>query len=394
MQAVATAGNILAGQSLTQIIQGAKAPAKMAKVIQDYPEVGAILDAYQKGEYHNLTLSQGALQALADATGVSTEVLLTSITAHQGIQGATNKELTVIDTHDELRQDSIQTLAHELDHVRGGKNETLADLAGLAAKLNTDAAIIANQDTINPIKAQLGDGTDTLTTAQNQALLNQNNQTFIENHEGKEGEWSYDHWGCIGNNCGDAGERGVRNSFLISNQEALIIKDALSIALPALDSLELANKYKNAKTDSEKQAILASALSIPVNKTGKILKAVKSGNKADVAKEMTAAQKRHEAYLKHSAKWSSGSFKDAYNRLTPGAKGVVSNDRVKTRYTSSDGRYIIIKDNENSYYRIYDNNRNQYLDNNGNVVSTGSRRGNDAKDYVQQQTHIKDTDGD
>ncbi len=128
---------------------------------------------------------------LFNTVGISTEVLLTSITAHQGIQGATNKELTVIDTHDELRQDSIQTLAHELDHVRGDKNETLADLAGLAAKLNTDAAIIANQDTINPIKAQLGDGTDTLTTAQNQALLNQNNQTFIENHEGKEGEWEY-----------------------------------------------------------------------------------------------------------------------------------------------------------------------------------------------------------
>ena len=161
------------------------------KVIQDYPEVGAILDAYQKGECHNLILSQEALQALADATGVNTEVLLTSITAQQGTQGATNKELTVIDTHDELRQDSIQTLAHELDHVRGGKNETLADLAGLAAKLNTEAVISANKDTINPIKAQLGDGTDTLTIAQNQALLNQNNQTFTENHEGKEGEWEY-----------------------------------------------------------------------------------------------------------------------------------------------------------------------------------------------------------
>lgn len=118
-------------------------------------------------------------------------MLLTSITAQRGIQGATNKTLTVIDTHDELRQDSIQTLAHELDHVRGGKNETLADLAGLAAKLNTDAAIIANQDTINPIKAQFGDGKDAQTTAQNQALLNQNNQIFIENHDGREGEWEY-----------------------------------------------------------------------------------------------------------------------------------------------------------------------------------------------------------
>ena len=92
-------------QTLTQAIQGAKAPAKMAKAIQDNPELAAILDAYQKGEYHNLTLSQKALQALSDATGISTEVLLTSITAQRGIQGATNKTLTVIDTHDELRQD-------------------------------------------------------------------------------------------------------------------------------------------------------------------------------------------------------------------------------------------------------------------------------------------------
>ena len=184
VQVAATVGNILThNQSFEQIILGIKAPAKMAKVIQDYPEIGAVLDAYQKGEYHNLTLSQEALQALADATGVSTEVLLTSITAQQGIQGATNKALTVIDTHDKLKADSIQTLAHELDHVRGGKNETLADLAGLAAKLNTDAATLANQDKINPIKAQLGDGKDANTTALNQVLLTQNNQTFTENHE-------------------------------------------------------------------------------------------------------------------------------------------------------------------------------------------------------------------
>lgn len=185
MQSVASAGN----QTLAQVIQGAKAPAKMAKVIQDYPEIGAILDGYQKGEYHNLTLSQEALQALADATGVSTEVLLTSITAQQGIQGGTNKVLTVIDTHDKLKADSIQTLDHELDHVRGGKNETLADLAGLAAKLNTDAATLTNQDKINPIKAQLGDGKDANTTALNQGLFTQNNQTFTDNHEGK--EWEY-----------------------------------------------------------------------------------------------------------------------------------------------------------------------------------------------------------
>ncbi|STY88600.1 hypothetical protein [Moraxella bovis] len=262
VQVIATTANVLTGnQTLTQAIQGAKAPAKMAKAIQDYPEIGAVLDAYQKGEYHNLALSQEALQALSDATGISTEVLLTSITAQRGIQGGTNKTLTVIDTHNELRQDSIQTLGHELDHIRGGKNETLADLAGLAAKLNTDAAIIANQDTISPIKAQLEDGKDAQTTAQNQALLEGNDKTFVENHDGREGEWSYDHWGCIGNNCGDAGERGIRNSFPISNQEALIIKEAIGTVVTPIAVMEA---YYKAETDVEKIEVIANL--IPANK--------------------------------------------------------------------------------------------------------------------------------
>ena len=71
VQVVATTANVLTdNQTLTQAIQGAKAPAKMAKAIQDSPELAAILDAYQKGEYHNLTLSQEVLQALSDACGI------------------------------------------------------------------------------------------------------------------------------------------------------------------------------------------------------------------------------------------------------------------------------------------------------------------------------------
>ncbi|AKG07079.1 hypothetical protein AAX06_01555 [Moraxella bovoculi] len=209
VQVVATTANVLTdNQTLTQAIQGARAPAKMAKAIQDNPELAAILDAYQKGEYHNLTLSQEALQALSDATGISTEVLLTSITAQRGKQGATNKTLTVIDTHDELRADSIQTRGHELDHIRGGKNETLADLAGLAAKLNTEAAIIAHQDKINPIKAQLGSSKDAQITAQNQVLLKGNDKTFTENHDGREGEWEYSDWSNIGPALGVSNEYG------------------------------------------------------------------------------------------------------------------------------------------------------------------------------------------
>nr|WP_245640043.1 EndoU domain-containing protein [Moraxella oblonga] len=260
VQVVATTANVLTGnQTLTQAIQGAKAPAKMAKAIQDNPELAAILDAYQKGEYHNLTLSQEALQALSDATGISTKVLLTSITAQRGIQGATNKTLTVIDTHDELRADSIQTLGHELDHIRGGKNETLADLAGLAAKLNTDAAIIANQDNINPIKAQLGDGKDAQTTLQNQALLEGNDKTFVENHDGREGEWSYDHDRLLPD--GSYGHPGDRVTF--TNEEALIIKDLIgAVVVP----IGFADAYYNAKTDEEKAMAIATAFKIPISR--------------------------------------------------------------------------------------------------------------------------------
>ncbi|OBX40493.1 DUF637 domain-containing protein [Moraxella catarrhalis] len=105
-----------------------------------------------------------------------------------------------------------------------------------------------------------------------------------------------------------------------------------------------------------------------------------------------AVRKRRESYIRYSPNWSSGSFKASYRKLTPNAKGKVSDDRVKTRYISSDGRYTIIKDNENNYYRIYDNSRGQYLDSNGNIVSTGHLQGKDAKDYVQQKTHIRNLD--
>lgn len=228
MQTAATLGNVIShNQSIGQAIQGAKSPVKMAQAIQKYPEIGAVLDAYQKGEYHNLSLSQDALQALADATGISTEVLLTDITLSKNIKGATNQTLTVIDTNDSLRQDSIQTLSHELDHVRGGKSETLANLAGLAGKLNTSAAISANKDNIKPIQAQLGDGQDVATVAQNQALLDQNNKTFNENYEGKEGDWDF----AIIRGTGKLGERIYYQLELLSLDDLASFSDDAIIYL-------------------------------------------------------------------------------------------------------------------------------------------------------------------
>lgn len=67
----------------------------------------------------------------------------------------------------------------------------MADLAGLVAKLNTDAATLANQDKINPIKAQLGDGKDVNTTALNQDLLERNDSAFLKDWVENTERWQY-----------------------------------------------------------------------------------------------------------------------------------------------------------------------------------------------------------
>ncbi|WP_201511865.1 EndoU domain-containing protein [Psychrobacter alimentarius] len=77
------------------------------------------------------------------------------------------------------RQDVIKTTAHELDHVRGGSSEYLADLAGVAADLNVSASMDANQDKINSYKPDLGDGRDADTQIENEQLIGQNDEKLI-----------------------------------------------------------------------------------------------------------------------------------------------------------------------------------------------------------------------
>ena len=67
---------------------------------------------------------------------------------------------------------------HELDHVRGGSSETLANLAGIAADLNVSASMDANQDKINSYKPAFGDGRDAVTQLENEQLLGQNDETL------------------------------------------------------------------------------------------------------------------------------------------------------------------------------------------------------------------------
>ena len=85
-----------------------------------------------------------------------------------------------------------------------------------------------------------------------------------------------------------------------------------------------------------------------------------------------------------------GSLKDSHEKFTPNAEGVLSKDCVKTRYTSDS--HTIIKDNENNYFRIYDNTRKQYVSPNGKPPPTGGLKGKEAKDHMQKQTHLRNTD--
>ena len=129
-------------------------------------------------------------------------------------------------------------------------------------------------------------------------------------------------------------------------------------------------------------------------KAAQATRAAQSSRAAAIAKaEQRVAkskQNRADNYQKFSPNWSKGSLKDSRDKFTPNAEGVLSKDRVKTRYTSNS--HTIIKDNENNYFRIYDNTRKQYVSPNGKPPPTGGLKGKEAKDYMQKQTHLRNTD--
>ncbi|HGM1833375.1 TPA: septum formation inhibitor Maf, partial [Neisseria gonorrhoeae] len=74
------------------------------------------------------------------------------------------------------------------------------------------------------------------------------------------------------------------------------------------------------------------------------------GNKPIKSLPNSAAEKRKQSFKKFSSNWSSASFDSVHKTLTPNAPGILSPDKVKTRYTSLDGKITIIKDNENNYF--------------------------------------------
>jgi RHS repeat-associated protein len=102
--------------------------------------------------------------------------------------------------------------------------------------------------------------------------------------------------------------------------------------------------------------------------------------------------KRKAAFDTHSGNWVKGSQSAAVEKFAKGVQGQVSTDFVKTRYHNKNTNIEVIVDNENGYFRIYDYNKNQYVGMDGKVPSTGTLKGQEAKNYIQSQTHIKDND--
>ncbi len=110
---------------------------------------------------------------------------------------------------------------------------------------------------------------------------------------------------------------------------------------------------------------------------------------------MRATDRRHVIYLEKSPNWASGSLKEVLETYAPGISGKHGElDKVKTNYFNPQNNIEIKFDNQFNYFRIYDRTRKQYLNINGGVVNTneGGRTGDASKNYLQQQTHIRNTD--
>ncbi len=180
-----TGASIVTGdKTLAEAKTSFTAPDKMANVIKDNPKIGAILQAYQQGDYQGLLDSQQALQLLADSTGVSVDVIVTTVTNELGKKGTTDNNITAIDVTENHKKDVLTTLGHEVvGHNLGGENEKLADLSGVVTDLLVSAGMDSVQDDINKHKATLGDGRDAVTQAENKTLLDANNSVLVEELE-------------------------------------------------------------------------------------------------------------------------------------------------------------------------------------------------------------------
>lgn len=155
-------------------------PAKAAEFVKEHPELAAAIAAYQSGDYEGLLITREGLQGLANALGVSVEVLTTDVTAKLGVAGTTDGRVVALDITKPNRDDLTATLGHEVAHNQGLKNETLASLSGWAADLGFSAGLDFNNEAIDQATLQLGNGRDADTYAKNAELLKRDNSRLIE----------------------------------------------------------------------------------------------------------------------------------------------------------------------------------------------------------------------
>ncbi len=95
-------------------------------------------------------------------------------------------------------------------------------------------------------------------------------------------------------------------------------------------------------------------------------------------------------YAKNSPNWASGSPKETLSALVPNAKAVLSPAGEKTVFANA--KYEVKVDNLFNYFRVRNLSTNQYVDAAGGMVKTGRLSGKEAKNFLQQQTHIRNLD--
>lgn len=179
---VAIASLAMGDQNLKQAYDTVMNPARTLDFVQKHPEAATVLEQFKNGNYDGILATKGSIQLLAQALGQNVDVLTTSITSFLGIKGAFDHQtnMVVLDVKQDNRTSIIDTFGHEIAHGQGISNETSADLVGKSVDWAFESGIKNNQSTIDQYKAQLGDGKDLNTQAQNQEILKNDNQKYVE----------------------------------------------------------------------------------------------------------------------------------------------------------------------------------------------------------------------
>jgi filamentous hemagglutinin len=180
---VATAALASGDQNLKQAYDTVMNPARTFDFVQKNPEAATVLEQFKNGNYDGILATKGSIQLLAQALGQDVDVLTTSITTFLGIKGAYDHQTDtiILDINNENRKTIIDTTGHEIAHGQGIKNEISADLVGKSVDWAFESGVKSSQEIIDQYKVQLGDGKDLNTQAQNQEILKNYNQIFVDN---------------------------------------------------------------------------------------------------------------------------------------------------------------------------------------------------------------------